>query len=240
MFAQKKGCRIEFLGDTADCAELFDPPIPAKDLLPEWYKRMPSYCTPERSITKHGHFNSTIKHCMPALDAMTTGYILTLPQDLHVTEHTEANISTSWPMDNMQLIENHSIEQISEYQIDTERWSASALKLINRWVIKTPPGYSTLFMSPMWQDDNRFFVFPGVVDTDLYPQPINFPFLLQRGFVGTIGYGTPFVQLIPFKRDEWDSEVGVKSEEMRKSWLKVTRQAAHRYKQNFRSPKRYS
>lgn len=230
---------MQFLGETADYADAFDPPYPAKDALPEWYRRMPSYCTPQREVGQYGHYNSTVKHCMPALDAMTAGYVLPLPQDLHVTENSPDNVGTSWPVDNMTLIEHHGSAQISEYEI-APHWSPVALKLINRWIVKTPPGYSTLFLAPLWRDEQRFQAFPGIVDTDRYPQPINFPFLLQRGFTGTIECGTPFVQLIPIKREEWRSEVGVRDERMRLDWLRVTRQSIHRYKQHFRSPKRWS
>lgn len=229
---------MQFLGETPDYAEAFDPPVPARELVPEWYKRMPNYCTPEREVGEYGHFNSTVKHCMPALDAITAGYILTLPQDLHVVHNEGYEVSTSWPVDNMTLIEHHGSAQISEFAL-SEHWAPVALKLINRWVVKTPPGYSTLFIPPMWRDDHRFQVFPGLVDTDRYPQPINFPFLLKRGYTGTIENGTPFVQLIPIKREEWRSEVGIRTEDMRLDWLRVTRQSIYRYKQHFRSPKRW-
>jgi hypothetical protein len=230
---------IEFLAETEAC-EIFDPPSPAKDFLADWYKRMPNYSTPEREVGQYGHFNSTIKHCMPVLDAMTAGYMLTMPQDLHVTLNQNGEVKTAWPVDGVTLIESHNLEQISEYKIDTERWSPVALKLINRWVVKTPPGYSTLFMSPLWRDDYRMHALPGIVDTDRYPQPINFPFFIQKNFVGTIEVGTPVVQLIPFKRDDWKSSTGLSTKEMKTEWRRATRQSIFRYKQLFRSQKSYS
>jgi hypothetical protein len=33
------------------------------------------------------------------------------------------------------------------------------------------------------------------------------PFFLREGFTGVIPAGTPFVQILPFKRENWTSEV---------------------------------
>lgn len=230
--------RIEFLGVDADYAAAFDPPQPARDLLPEWYKRQGNYVG-EKAITEMGMYSSTIKHCMPALDAMTAGYVLTLPTDIHVTKNDQSGVSTGWPYD-AKMIESHSPQQVSELTIDAHTWNPSVLKLVNRWVIKTPPGYSTLFTQPMWRDDHRFQVFQGIVDTDTYPQPINFPFLVRQGYTGTLENGLPFVQLIPFKRDEWTATTGVNTPENNRAWLRATRQSIHRYKDHFRTIKRFS
>ena len=81
---------------------------------------------------------------------------------------------------------------------------------------------------------------PGIVDTDRSPQPINFPFFIKKNFVGTIEVGTPVVQLIPFKRDDWKSGTGLSTKEMKTEWRRATRQSIFRYKQLFRSQRSYS
>lgn len=233
---------IEFLGETETYAAVTDPPVPARDLLPAWYQQLPSYGSPDGSTHKQagtsGHYNSTAKHCMPILDVMSAGYVLTVPQDLHVLANTDQGVETAWPMDDLPLIESHPNWQLSTYDLG-EEWSPAVLKLINRWMVRTPPGYSTLFLHPVWRAEHRFQVFSGLVDTDEYPQCINFPFLLRRNFVGCIAAGTPFVQLIPVRRDEWEHRVGVRTQDQRVSWLRATRQSMHRYKSNFRQPKRW-
>lgn len=231
---------IEFLGQDETYSRAIDPPVPARDVIPEWYRDLPSYGDGVKVVNGTGHFNSTAKHCMPILDSMTAGYVLKLPQDLHVLSNSdEEGVTTAWPMDDMPLIESHPGWQLSTYRFDQE-WSPFVLKLINGWVVRTPPGYSTLFIPPMWRNESRFQIFPGLVDTDRYPQPINFPFVVRRGFTGLVEVGTPFVHLVPVKRDEWQHRIGVRTEQDRHSWLRATRRSIHRYKSGFREPKRWT
>ena len=98
MFTRGHECEIEFLGETEEYSKLFDPPVPAREMLPEWYKQMQNYLTEERVASKEGVFNSTVKQCMPVFDAITAGYIYTMPQDLHVTFNQDGEVRTSWPV----------------------------------------------------------------------------------------------------------------------------------------------
>ena len=51
-------------------------------------------------------------------------------------------------------------------------------------------------------------ILAGVVDTDRYQAPVNFPFVTIAGD-GThaLEKGTPLVQVIPFRRDEIEASV---------------------------------
>jgi hypothetical protein len=81
-------------------------------------------------------------------------------------------------------------------------------KFINFWAIETPKGYSCLFVQPFHRD-SAFTILPGVVDTDKYVQPVNFPFVLNDiKWEGLIPAGTPIAQVIPFKREDWNMEIG--------------------------------
>lgn len=54
---------------------------------------------------------------------------------------------------------------------------------------------------------------PGIVDTDKYASPVNFPFILNDiKFTGLIPAGTPIAQVIPFKRDSWRMNFGSEKE----------------------------
>ena len=80
----------------------------------------------------------------------------------------------------------------------------NAGKFHNKWLIKTPPGYSCLFIKPMNRMEERFEIIPGIVDTDEYINLINFPFILRkRDEQFLIKKGEPMVQVIPFKREPW-------------------------------------
>jgi len=87
---------------------------------------------------------------------------------------------------------------------------------MNPFIIKTPPGYSSLFLPPMNNPDDRFSIIPGIVDTDTYNLEINFPILFNGdkydSLKTTIKRGTPYVQVIPFKRDSWKMSMEEKKE----------------------------
>jgi hypothetical protein len=70
--------------------------------------------------------------------------------------------------------------------------------------IITPKGYSVMFMHPTNRYDLPFITAGGTIDTDKnggYGGSI--PFYLQKGFEGMIPKGTPYLQIIPFKRENW-------------------------------------
>jgi hypothetical protein len=80
------------------------------------------------------------------------------------------------------------------------------VKFINRWVIKTKPGWSTLFIPPMNIFDQPFRCLAGYVDTDAYPKEVNFPAAwLVPDFDGSLPAGTPLVTAIPVKRGSFNN-----------------------------------
>lgn len=167
-------------------------PFSASRLMPEWYRKMKG--------VKNG--GMSVKKCVPFLDALTSGYILTLPVDM-VWDHDAGHFLSQAKM---HLNEDHYANQISDMPIPP-RFNPQPHKWINQWHIKTPPGYSTLFIHPLNRMDLPFYSLSGVVDTDKHPLVIHFPFLLEEGFKGVIPAGTPIIQAIPFKRDDWDAKI---------------------------------
>jgi hypothetical protein len=86
-------------------------------------------------------------------------------------------------------------------------------KFINPWAIKTPKGYSSLFIPPVHGSNKYFQILEGIVDTDKYDNPVNFPFVLKDvNFEGLIPAGTPVAQIIPIKRSSWKIEFGDKKD----------------------------
>jgi hypothetical protein len=113
---------------------------------------------------------------------------------------------------------------------------------MNPWAIKTPPGYSVLFIQPMHRE-SVFTILPGVVDTDQYSAAVNFPFVLNEPtkFTGLIPAGTPMAQVIPFKRDSWEMQLGTQ-EDIQEQVLVVNRLRTKffdAYKTQYRQLKEY-
>jgi hypothetical protein len=108
-------------------------------------------------------------------------------------------------------------------------------KWTNPWLIKTPKGYSCIFTSP-FNRDAPFNIFDGVVDTDTYDMPVNFPFgLKDPDFEGLIPAGTPIAQVIPFKRTAWKSEYTETTPEVTERINKATTELNSRWYDVYRT-----
>ena len=219
-------------------------PKPATSFIPDWYKNMESYMGGEKKPTGEGQTTGTLKRCMPVFDVITQGYIITTYVDIFVSqkEQPDANgeLKTTpwyeWP--SFGPIQFHPVEQAPNHPAKN---GAPYPKLINPWGIKTPPGYSTMFMAPVHRD-NVFTILPGVVDTDTYTAPVNFPGVLNDvNFEGLIPAGTPIVQVIPFQRESWTMELGEQDAliEQNKVTSKLRTRFFDSYKTQYRQVKEY-
>jgi hypothetical protein len=75
------------------------------------------------------------------------------------------------------------------------------MKFHNYWTVRTPPGWSSLFVPALNRPNGVVELFSGVVDTDTFATPVNFPFVAVAGDgVHVLPKGTPLVQVIPFRR----------------------------------------
>lgn len=212
---------IEFSAHEDYFALKEDYPIPIKLNIPEWYKKL-----------NHTILNKTVKGCMPFLDTLTSGYLLKMPQDFHVrhnvdnknekSETFKDSFQTFGLHDQSQIlhakyinlnsgIDIHSIKQVEGSPFVEKNKNLPFYKIINPWKIKTPKGYSCLFVPPLNNTDDRFSIIPGIVDTDTFPNEINFPIIINGDkypfLETTIKKGTPYVQIIPFKRNSWKMTV---------------------------------
>lgn len=184
-------------------------PVPASKCLPEWYKRTPEYVGGERVI-RGGDTPHTVKKCVPVFDALTAGYLIRTYVDVQVTRQNEMPYF-EWP--NFGAISFHPVEQAPKHPA---RNDAPYPKWTNPWAIRTPRGYSCLFLPPMHNPNGLFTILPGIVDTDTYEAPVNFPFVLDNvEWEGLIPAGTPLAQVIPFRRDEWTMRLGADKDRAR-------------------------
>jgi hypothetical protein len=210
-------------------------PKPALKLVPDWYKNTDSYINKEKKPLGDASTSATIKRCMPVLDAITAGYIIESPADVWVSLR-DGEQWFEWS--DFGLISFHPIEQAPEHPA---RKSFSYPKWINPWSIKTPKGYSAMFVQPMHRE-SIFTILPGIVDTDQYTPPVNFPFVINDpAFEGLIPKGTPIAQVIPFKRDSWNMEIGNKKDfdSQNKVSKKLQSKFFDRYKTMFWNKKEY-
>jgi hypothetical protein len=210
-------------------------PQPASKFIPDWYKNMQSYIGGNKKPTGGGNTDATIKRCMPVFDAIISGYIITLPADVYVSIKEEKQF---FEWSTLGLISFHPIEQAPEHPARNQH---AYPKWMNPWAIKTPKGYSTLFTQPMHREA-VFTILPGIVDTDTYSAPVNFPMVINDpNFEGLIPKGTPIAQVIPFKREGWQMEIGSMKELVEQNSItqKLQTKFFDRYKSMFWSRKEY-
>jgi hypothetical protein len=190
-----------------------DFPTPIKLNIPEWYKKL-----------EHTILNRTVKGCMPFLDTLTSGYLLKMPQDLNIKHNVlnkegEKDSFQTFGLHDMSKIlyeksinlnsgvDVHDKKQVEGSPYIEKNKNLPFYKILNPWKIKTPKGYSCLFVPPLNNTDDRFSIIPGIVDTDTFPNEINFPIVINGDkypiLETTIKKGIPYVQIIPFKRNSW-------------------------------------
>lgn len=220
--------------DTIGVPDIFYPK-PATKLLPDWYKNTEEYVSGERLVV-NGNTPHSVKKCIPVFDAMSAGYIICTYVDVQVSSR-DGLPWYEWPQ--MNAITFHPIEQAPLHPTMN---GAPYPKWLNPWAIKTPKGYSTLFIPPMHNPNGIFTVLPGIVDTDSYFAPVNFPFVLNDvNWTGVIPAGTPLVQVIPFRRDTWKMKLGSQKDikDQRAITVKLMSLWFNSYKRQFWTRKQY-
>ena len=202
---------IRFTPQTDLGAESFVRPQPAVTVLPDWYRAMPLHVGGDRTAGISGHDmttpNTTGKACSPFLDGLTMGYMWTAQADIEV-RHVAGEYIFRWRTPGT-LVGSHSRDQHPGMP-PAVGGTDFALKWECDFRVETPRGYSTLFTHPMNRHDLPFRTFTGVVDTDVYPLNVNFPFqwIGEPKEITIIPAGTPLCQIIPFRRDHWQSVEG--------------------------------
>lgn len=182
------------------------PPSPAKRYLPEWFKSTPRFM----GTVDENPLNSTktFKVCIPFTDSLISGYIFELWADLYVIIDPNTGIQTvRWKEGEDHILGTRKKDQTGDMP-SFSGYSDVHYTLSHPLYIKTPQGYSTLITQPFNRPDLPFYAMTGIVDTDKHPLfPGNYSLFLKEGFEGIIKMGTPLLQILPFKRDSWESEM---------------------------------
>jgi hypothetical protein len=220
------------------------PPKPASMHVPDWYKKMPLHHTDNESGLSPDNpvaTNTTLKACSPFLDALTTGYIATSVCDIELRK-LENGTHVRWRLPDS-FVTLHDKKQHLGMPTPNESTFDDIFKFVNPFTIKTPPGYSCLFTHPFNRWDLPFRTFTGIVDTDTYKGVVEYPFTVTRfddPFI-ILEKGTPLVQIIPFKRENWKSTQSPFSQEKAdESNYDMVSKIVRNYKSKFWVKKTYS
>lgn len=181
-----------------------DIPTPAKNKIPKWYKDSKiTVGSKNIRVMAPQATNIGLKGCTPFLDSLEAGYILELPCDVIVNQiNGFPDFSWSSPIPPitprpLELVDG--IPKIPGFTKFTQAWTFEFGVLL-------PDGYSLLVVNPLNHYELPFITTSGIVDADGGLINGAMPFALKEGFEGVLKKGTPIVQLIPFKRENWKSE----------------------------------
>ncbi|HEV8608198.1 MAG TPA: DUF6065 family protein [Tepidisphaeraceae bacterium] len=197
-------------------------PFPASRAIPDWYKELPIEAP---GPGPNPEIMPTIKRCPPFLEAITCGYIIPLAGDVIFTTDERGNLSfqATGP-----VVQTHPAAQYRS----TPFASKIIVKFMNPWVIRTPPGYSTLLVPALNRFQNPFLILSGLVETDTYYREVHFPAIchLPPNAKFPMKRGTPLVQAIPILREPWRSISGATDDARRMEVEKELAANMHAYK----------
>lgn len=191
-------------------------PVPAREFYPKWWREMPFHDKQSGSYTA--------KSCPAFPDFFSQGFILpmwadtTLEYDPKTTGYrweVREGLPYKWDIHpNSQFIDH--VKKVS-FQGSAAQ---SVFKTESPWKIITPKGYSVLQVPLFYHFNNDFSVLPGIIKSDSY-HGANHQVLVhgenKKSF--EIKRGTPFVQYIPIKREEFELDVHYATDDEQYSFI---------------------
>jgi hypothetical protein len=183
-------------------------PEPIIKSIPSWFREADRFAKDQRSGEYYvGPDNGKIptwKACPALFDIMSTGYMLKTPCDLEFYINDQGIISVKT---NNPFYQDFCSPRMPMPQFEHPKgYYQNHFAWFPDWAIEVPSGYSVLYSQPYNRFDVPFLTTSGIIDNDKVNMPGTMPFFLLEGFTGTISAGTPFAQMIPFKREDWKSE----------------------------------
>jgi len=182
-------------------------PFPASKAIPEWWRNHSPYVKDESNpegkklLIRNGLSNATFKKCVPMLDSLTAGYIIPLYADVQVTQVNDSTV-INWTS-HQQVLDMHGKDS---FDIEPPAGFSNQLFIYkSRLTPITPKGYSILITHPFGYNDLPVRAVSAIVDSDKNKTELSLPFWVKTKYQGIIEKGTPMVQVIPFKRENWSS-----------------------------------
>ena len=191
-------------------------PVLAKSVSPDWWKKMKIF------QAVRGRRAQTIRACPAMHDWLKSGWYIVANRDMEVLVGqdreglADENYVTRDSSDSGYSSPSHPSDQFDnafDYIKNGKGHVKDAFKMRNPWNIITPSGYSTFYLEPFLFQNDYFATWQGIIDTDKFntnldnSQIIFYP-KTEESF--TITEGTPLVQVIPYKREEWTATYQLK------------------------------
>lgn len=229
--------KIIFRPTSKEVELLVEPPKPAKHYYPTWLKKVPYFINDEMAIDNNGA-NLSVKACLPFLDTFVSGYIQETWCDIWIT--VKDNQFSYRYASGPDIMEHRA--KSAQFYPNTEAFNTQEFTWKQPWIPELPDGYSMLYTQPFNRYDLPFLNLTALIDNDklIMERTTNHPFFVKNNFEGLIPKGTPYMQMIPIKRDEWKSETQPFNEELSLKALKLRQFFMGGYKKMFWQKKSYN
>ena len=193
-------------------------PKPTIQTIPDWYRKADRFAVkPDGEYWQDpmvGGKIPTWKACPAIFDIMGTGYVYRTPCDIEFYEENGTIKVKVLDDKNKDFIQVRPpmpqfVPPMGYHEFHFAWWSD--------WAVKVPDGYSVLYTQPFNRFELPFLTTSGIIDNDQVNLPGTMPFFVVKGFVGVVPAGTPYAQMLPFKREDWHSEVDADISHMKMS-----------------------
>ncbi len=199
-------------------------PVPTQSSMPQWYKEADRFAKnpvtgeyykatreicpfPKEGTTDDYGMIPTWKACPAILDAFITGYLFKTPCDITFTKNSRGSLDLKI---NDSMYKDFCTARPAMPQFEHPKgFYKDHFAWMPDWGMALPEGYSALFMNPMNRFDLPFMNTTGIVDSDKVHLLGSFPFFIAEGWEGTIPAGTPYLQILPFKRENWEHNIDI-------------------------------
>jgi len=182
-------------------------PKPTSKSLPDWYisaHRFYKKPDGESYIGPDGGKVPTWKACPAMYDILTTGYVYRTPCDIEFFLDKNNKISAK-VLDAKYLDFIQDRDPMPQFK-SPMGYHEKHFAWYPDWAVEVPDGYSVLYSQPYDRYDLPFLTTSGIIDNDKVNLPGTMPFFLVKDWVGVLPAGTPYAQMMPFKREDWQSE----------------------------------
>ena len=185
-------------------------PEPIIKTIPEWYRKADRFAvnesTDEYWKAPDGGKIPTWKACPAVFDIMGTGYTLKTPCDV---EFYMKGQNLAVKINNPMYQDFCSARPTMPQFVNPKGYHSDHFAWFPDWAVEVPEGYSVLYAQPFNRFELPFLTTSGIIDNDKVNLPGTMPFFVAEGFVGIIPAGTPYAQMIPFLRENWESEIKI-------------------------------
>ena len=165
------------------------------------------------NLQKNRPLEKRYQACPGITDYANSGYIIPAHVDITIKANKVGTlVKMNWcvplsPLDADILSAKKFDYAVVDGLVDVKEIKKEANKIPLPWMIEAPPGYSAYLMPAFMHSDflDKIYIYPGIVDYDrFYVANVVFTALKECEF--TILAGTPLLQVIFFKREEFNAE----------------------------------